>query len=161
MMKYYDSISKGYEELYGEEQLSKAMIVLDNIKPSKKQLLLDVGCGSGAFLELCQCRKIGLDPSLKLLKKSKGFVVQGKAEYLPFKDRCFDFVVSITAIHNFDNVKKAINEIKRVAKSMVIISLLRQSKNFDKIRAELEKSFLVKKIILEKKDAIFVLNNKI
>ncbi len=160
-MSYYDSISKGYEELYGEEQLSKARIILENIKPNKKQYLLDIGCGSGAFLELCECKKVGIDTSLGLLKKAKNFVVQGKAESLPFKDKSFDYVVSITSIHNFDDIDKAIKEIKRVAKGKVIISLLRKTNDFDKISKKLEKNFLLKKVILEKKDAIFFLNNKI
>ena len=161
MKTYYDSISKGYEKLHGEEQLNKARIILNNIKPRKEQYLLDIGCCSGAFLELCECKKVGIDPSFELLKKSKSFVVQGKAESLPFKDKSFDFVVSITSIHNFDNIDKAIKEIKRVAKAKVVISLLRQAKDFDKISKKLEKNFFVEKIILEKKDAVFVLNNKI
>ena len=159
MIKYYDSISKGYEELYGAEQLNKARIILDNIKPRKNQTLLDIGCGSGSFLELCECIKIGIDPSFKLLKKAKSFVVQGKAESLPFKDKSFDFVVSITSMHNFENIDKAIQEISRVAKGKVLISLLRKAKNFGKISKKLEENFLIKKVILEKKDAIFVLNN--
>ena len=161
MKTYYDSISKGYEELHGEEQLNKARIVLDNIKPRKNQTLLDIGCGSGSFLELCKCRKIGLDPSFDLLKKARHFIVQGKAEHLPFKDKSFDHVVSITSIHNFDDLDKAIEEIKRVAKGRVVISLLRQAKDFDNIRLKLEKNFSIEKVILEKKDAIFVLNNNI
>ena len=62
-------------------------------------------------------------------------------------------------MHNFDDTDKAIREIKRVAKDKVVISLLRQAKDFDKIRAKLEKDFLVEKMILEEKDAIFMLKN--
>lgn len=157
MARYYDSISKGYDELYGGEQLSKARIVLDLIKPKKTDKLLDVGCGTGFFLEICGCDATGIDPSEELLKQAKGNVVQGSAEKLPFDDNNFDFVVSLTAIHHFEDLDKALSEIKRVGKGKVVVSLLKSSSRAEEIERKLEKEFKVEKIILEKKDIIYLL----
>lgn len=153
----YDHISESYERLYGGEQLNKTMIILENINPSKKQWLLDVGCGTGKFLQHCRCNKIGIDPSHEMLKE-KTNVLQAQAETLPFRDNSFDFVVSITAIHNFKDVDKAIEEIKRVAISKIVITVLRMSVEFEDISAKLENNFDVEKVILEKKDAIYFLS---
>ena len=66
-----------------------------------------------------------------MLKKSDGLAVCGGAEQLPFKDSCFDCVVSLTALHHAD-LSKAISEINRVAKpnADIAISFLKQAANF-------------------------------
>lgn len=153
----YDAISNGYEELHGQEQLNKGRIILDNLNLKKDDWLLDIGCGPGQLLEMCDCQCIGIDPSFKLLAQSKKHVIQARAEQLPFKDNSFDYVVSITAIHNFDNIDKAIQEIKRVAKQHVAISLLKNTARFEEIEDKLKENFKIHKIILENKDAIFFL----
>ena len=45
-MGYYSSISKGYDELYGEEQLNKLSIIKNSIKINKSAKMLDVGSPS-------------------------------------------------------------------------------------------------------------------
>jgi len=152
-MNYYDQISAGYEKLHGEEQLAKARIVLENLKIKPADLLLDVGCGTASYLSIFQCRKIGIDPSFELLKQAKIPVVQGKAEELPFPDNSFDIVLSLTAIHHTD-IRKALSEIKRVAKRDIVISVLKKAKNFEEIEKEI--SILnVKKRIEEAQDIIW------
>ena len=46
-MGYYDAISEGYDDLHGEEQENKLAIIKEKLKIGEKDLLLDVGCGSG------------------------------------------------------------------------------------------------------------------
>ncbi len=160
-MTYYDKISKGYNELYGEEQLKKINIILNNIKIKKSDKLLDVGCGTGFYLNLFKCNVTGVDPSEELLKQCKHKTVKANAEELPFKDDEFDWVISITAIHNFKNIDKALDEIKRVGKHFVF-SILKKSKKFDHIADLIKKKINIKKIIIEEKDVIvFCINNKI
>ena len=121
-MKYYNSISEGYNELYGEEQKKKARILKQHLKI--KGLLLDIGAGTGISTEEFkdQATCILLDPSLEMLKKAKGLRVCASAEALPFKNKSFDTIVSLTALHHV-NLEMALKEIDRVKKSNAEVGL--------------------------------------
>lgn len=155
-MTYYDEISKGYEELHREEQEKKLAIVKENIKVYKNDLLLDVGCGTGVTSNF-GCNVVGLDPSIKLLDKCSFPIkkVLGEAENIPFKDKTFDIVVSITAIQNFHDIEKGLKEIKRVGKERYILSFLKKSPKKEEINALIRKYFDVKRVIEEDKDIIY------
>ena len=158
-MNYYNSIAKGYDELHKEEQLNKLRIITKNLKIKKSDFLLDVGCGTAFSLEHFNCHKVGIDPAMGLLKqnKSRHNLIHAKAENLPFKDKSFDTVISITAIHNFDSVNKALKEIKRVVKNEIIITILKKSKKLNTIEKKVKEQFRVKKTIKEKRDTILFL----
>ncbi len=154
-MTYYDTISKSYNELYQEEQLKKLTIIKNNIKINKNTKILDIGCGTGISSEF-DCYVVGIDSSIELLKQNKNngkFL--GIAEALPFKDDSFDYVISITAIHNFKDINKAIKEMKRVCNGRFVFTVLRNSNRFNFIKNLIEKNFKVDKVIEEDKDAIF------
>lgn len=167
-MDYYDQISEGYGELHEDEQLRKAMIIAEQIRPRQDELLLDVGCGPATYISLFSCIKVGIDPSKELLRKAieaeEGkedcFFIQARAEALPFRDMSFDYVISVTAVHNFTDVKKGLSEIRRVAKGKVVLSVLKRSSKFGQIEKLIEELFEIKKIILEDKDAVFLLEPK-
>ena len=155
-MDYYNSISDSYNELHKEEQLNKIGLIKDNLKIKKADFLLDVGCGTGIFAEEFNCIKIGIDPSIEMLKQGKNaFYIQAFAEHLPFKDKAFDFVISVTAIHNFKNIRKGLEEIKRVSKKDVALSILKRSSKIDEIKNHIKKLFKITKIIEGDKDVIF------
>ncbi len=89
--------------------------------------ILDVGCGKGFLLyELSQVvpgvEVVGLDISDYAIEHAKEEVKpalkQGHAKKLPFENDSFDFVVSITTLHNlylFD-LMDALREIERVGR---------------------------------------------
>jgi ubiquinone/menaquinone biosynthesis C-methylase UbiE len=157
-MTYYDEISSGYEELHREEQLKKLDLISRYFKPNKNNLLLDVGCGTGLTTKPWQCRKIGLDPAIKLLKRAgNGVWINAEAENIPFQDNTFDIVVSITAIQNFHDIEKGLNEIKRVGKDRFVLSFLKKGEKADKIKKLIEERFDVKEIIEQEKDLIFLI----
>jgi len=141
-MKYND-IAKSYDKLYGEEQIKKVKLILENISIKKTDWLLDVGCGTGVSTSLFECNKIGIDPSEKLIFQAVKRIpaIIGKGEELPFNDGIFDIVVCITAIHNFEDYKKGISEMKRVCKEggRIIITLLKKSEKFEEIKKAIEK----------------------
>jgi len=158
---YYDSLSEGYQELHGEEQLTKARIIRDNLQIKKRFKLLDVGCGTGFYLNIFDCYVFGIDPAQKLLEKNPFPSQNACAENIPFPDNSFDTVISITAIHNFSDKEKSFEEIKRVAKpkAQLAFSVLKKALQFEKIDNLIKKHFLLKKIILEEKDVIYFLEN--
>jgi ubiquinone/menaquinone biosynthesis C-methylase UbiE len=157
-MQYYNKIAKGYEELYGEEQQKKMNLILQHVKVKKSDLLLDIGCGTGLTTKDWNCRKIGLDPAIQLLKRACGsHFINAEAEHIPFKDKSFDIVISITAIQNFHDIKKGLEEIKRVGKSRFVLSFLKKSEKAELIADLIEKSFKIKKILVEEKDIIYII----
>jgi len=164
-MEYYNSISQGYDELHGEEQLKKLNIIKQNININPDAKLLDVGCGSGISTEFFYFidDKTGIDPSEELIKiakqkNPKTKYIVGKAESLPFKNREFDFVLSLTAIQNFDDAEKGLREIKRVGKDSAVfaLSFLKRSPKKDIILQKMHEIFKIKEIIEEDKDLIVI-----
>ena len=154
-MAYYDKISSAYDELYGDEQAGKVNAIKSGLKIEKNSRLLDVGCGTGISSDF-QCFAVGLDPSIGLLRKNKNRMkVMGAAETLPFKDGSFDYVISVTSMHNFYNLDNSLKEISRVGKNYFVFSVLKKSGSFQEIKTAIEKNFKVCNIAEEDKDAIF------
>ena len=154
MKNFYSVIANSYNFLYREEQEKKLDIIEKFLKINKNTTILDVGCGTGISLERFQnkCKEIiGLDPNKELLKQCKGKTILGKAEKLPFKDKSFDIVISLTSLHH-TNLKKSISEIKRVAKKQIVISFLKKSRKLE-LAKELLKDFKQRE---SEKDLIFL-----
>jgi ubiquinone/menaquinone biosynthesis C-methylase UbiE len=161
-MNYYDEISEGYEELHKEEQLKKVNIILSKLKIKPTDCLLDVGCGTGLYLDLFKCNVVGVDPAKKLLEKYKGKnkIVLARAEELPFSDKSFNIVTSITAIQNFEDIKKGLGEIERVGKDRYVLSALKRSAKIGRIEKLINDMFIVDERIEEEKDLIFLCYKK-
>ncbi|MBI3021751.1 MAG: class I SAM-dependent methyltransferase [Candidatus Omnitrophica bacterium] len=90
--------------------------------------ILDVGCGKGFLLyEFTQVipgvEVAGIDISQYAIdhakEEVKPFLRVGSAVSLPWPDRTFDFVISITTLHNLYNyeLRSALKEIGRVGKT--------------------------------------------
>ena len=154
-MTYYDSISAGYNELHNAEQEAKVRTILSQL--GKIEGLLDVGCGTGKAIAQVKCRKIGIDPSFELLKQASFPVVQGIGEALPFKDDSFDTVLCVTALHNFDNPKKGLEEMKRVGRKQFAITVLKKAKEYKKLCSLIKDQFTCSEVD-NKHDTIFVCN---
>ncbi len=152
-MNYYDSIADGYDELHEEEQKKKLEIIKKNLNP--KGLILDLGAGTGISAKFFK-NIILLDPSKEMLKKAKGKKVIAKAEKIPFPDKIFDAIISVTALHH-TNIKEVIKEIKRVSKDncKYAFTILKKAKNYNKIIKELKKNFKLREIN-EEKDTILI-----
>ncbi len=142
-MNYYTHIAKGYDALHAEEQQRKKKIVL-SIMPPVTGYILDIGCGTGLSL---QKKMIGLDPSYAMVQEAKKkkyrLLVQGYGENLPFKDKAFDLVQCITALHNFHNWQKGLAEMQRVTKQWILLSLLKKAKTYPKIVSVLRQKFTI------------------
>lgn len=157
-MDYYDKIARGYEELYRDEQLKKLELIQKEMQTARNSLLLDIGCGSGISMELWKCKKIGVDTAFELLKiaKQKGlFVVLARAECLPFKDKSFDVITSISAVHHFE-MDRAFSEIKRVGKEgkKTVISIPKRVEKAEDIKNKLLKFFQATKFLEGEKEII-------
>ncbi len=153
---YYDAIAAGYEELHREEQWRKVQSILDLLVIKKSDALLDVGCGTGFYLGAFPCKVMGVDPSAELLKQNPFPHLQATAESLPFPDSTFDIVISVTAIHNFQDIRKGLEEIRRVGKKRFALTVLKKSPKARLIRSLLEELFPHMKQLADEHDFIFL-----
>lgn len=152
---YYFGIAEGYDELYGEEQRRKLKIIAEHFVP--RAPLLDIGAGTGIAIRFFGVSGVALDPSEDMLKLYDGKKVIGSAESLPFPDKSFNSIVSLTALHHVADVDKAVMEIRRVSRDgcNYVFTILKKAKNFDELKSKLEKYFNLIEIS-EGKDLILV-----
>src|SRR5215211_3984442 len=89
------------------------------------QLVLDIGCGVGAFLRLVEARgarAFGLDASAALLEVARQRVPDadlrvGDMEALPYDDDTFDLVCGFSSFFFANDIVAAVREAGRVAKA--------------------------------------------
>jgi ubiquinone/menaquinone biosynthesis C-methylase UbiE len=129
MQGFYDVIAESYDELYQEEQQEKIDLIKPYLNLKKSDHLLDVGCGTAFYLDDFNCQCIGVDPSEKMLSfySGKQNVLVAVAENLPFQANDFDVVTSFTAIQNFKNIKKGLDEIKRVGTDLFVLTFIKRN----------------------------------
>jgi len=127
---YWDGDRKicygGYRYMEGRwEKVARAMVGQYGIKPGDK--ILDVGCGKGFLLYdftkvVPDLELHGIDISEYAIANAKEEIKDrlqvGNATSLPYPDNYFDFVFSITTLHNLPcyDLDKALREIERVSK---------------------------------------------
>lgn len=115
----YDPIIEWF--LHGEDKVRKRMA--ERIPDFERGL--DIGCGTGTFLEVLRNKKsgelYGLDISKRMLRAAKrkhsGMeFLRGSALHLPFRDSSFDAVFSTMMMHHLTHEERvaALGEIRRV-----------------------------------------------
>jgi ubiquinone/menaquinone biosynthesis C-methylase UbiE len=153
MHSYYDEIARGYDELYQEEQEEKVRFVKEILEKRAEKIIgpsLDVGCGTGIALR--EWGLFGVDPSFRLLNNIQGGVVQAEAEHLPFPDHSFVWVVSLTALQNFIDPRRGLEEMKRVGQGKQIISFPKKSPKRATLTRMLREVFPTVEMIEQKRD---------
>ncbi len=166
--KYYDGVSSGYDELHGEEQRQKLLIINKELNFSKHHKILDVGGGTGISVEILNSKVVILEPSSKMidqgLLKRRFDYVNDFAENIAeiFEENEFDAIISLTSAHHFHDLNKVMLGIKKALKdeSDLVITMLKKSDKLDLIKKEFEKNFLLKKEMVEEKDVILFFKNK-
>ena len=118
----YNAISSSYDNRYEEDQWANIRNELKElIANNNYQNILEVGCGTGYWLNAVKSEKtkiFGLDYSIGMLKKAGETgrcknVVNGDANFLPFRKKYFDFIFCLNAIHHFQNKKQFIIDAKK------------------------------------------------
>lgn len=131
--KYYDILAPVYQftqSLYyrlegGEEKARNEY--LQFVPVNEADCVLEISVGNGANIRFMSrnAEFFGIDVSWGQLRRCLklggkfGFNVnlfQAEAEHLPFQDEAFDVVFNVASINYFEDRKKAIDEMFRVAK---------------------------------------------
>lgn len=95
---------------------------LDGLVPEKNAKILDVGCGTGANLEMLaqygQARGVDVsDDALEFCRKKGLDAQKGLAEELPFEDESFDLVTALDVVEHLDDDIAGLKEMHRVLKT--------------------------------------------
>lgn len=124
--RFYNRIMWGYSITGYGPFTSRAL------NSSQDGWVLDAGCGSLAFnaklyADYSDRPVVLLDHSLKLLKIAKSrltklhggmpqnmIFLQGDALQLPFREKCFETILSLNLLHVFEDLKEPLMEFKRV-----------------------------------------------
>jgi ubiquinone/menaquinone biosynthesis C-methylase UbiE len=119
----YDRIATTYDRRYRENDYSgvEAAIVAF-VGERCQQRVLEVGCGTGHWLDVLARRGIGVtgvDPSAGMLAQAtihtpRGVLVQGSAEHLPYARESLGRVFCINAFHHFEDKVAFVSEGMRV-----------------------------------------------
>lgn len=82
--------------------------------------ILDIGCGTGANLELLsefgEAEGVDVSPDALAFCRARGLrnVRQGEAEHLPYDDRSFDLVTGLDVVEHLDDDVAGLKEMRRV-----------------------------------------------
>jgi ubiquinone/menaquinone biosynthesis C-methylase UbiE len=96
------------------------------------ETILEVGSGPGYIAQHVDNVYMGIEQSYPLCEKcntlAKKPCIQGEASNLPFKDNSFDYIICIGVLQYFPDhayTRKALGEMKRVARKGVYIGSIR------------------------------------
>ncbi|MBN1253876.1 MAG: class I SAM-dependent methyltransferase [Deltaproteobacteria bacterium] len=106
-------------------ELKRFRKIQDLLRLSNNDNFLDIGCGSGYFLNKAICKRgVGVDISDLMVKtarrncgnNNRKLIVQSDAESLPFKNKSFDKIVSTEVIEHIQHPHALLEEMERVSK---------------------------------------------
>lgn len=130
---YSDELAVAQVHRYDEGQRKiKTMKVREQLAIFGGQFVLDLGCGPGVFSNLCS--KLGAsvvamdfaESMLAITKQRHGLkfpIIQGEANFLPFKDNVFDTVIALDVIEHVYELEAVLSEVQRVTKRDSIMLL--------------------------------------
>jgi 2-polyprenyl-6-hydroxyphenyl methylase / 3-demethylubiquinone-9 3-methyltransferase len=167
---YYNSIAKGYGELYHEEQENKIEKIKKYLNVENKSIL-DLGSGDGVlnkFIDLENNKLFSVDISDKLLKinsnkKQNKFCLDIQKEKLDLPDNSINLIISMSVFQDLENFENIISEIKRIAKkeTIIIISLIKISKKLETVEKLLIKNFNLAEKLEDEIDMVFICYTKV
>ncbi len=131
----YDAWFDRHQEMYAAE-----LRAIERFIPAGKGDGLEVGVGSGKFalpLEI----KTGVDPAAAMLKKAAAAGIKvfcGVAEFLPFADQSFDFVLMVTTICFVDDLVQSFREAFRVLRpgGFIVVAFVDKNSNLGRYYLE-------------------------
>ena len=142
----YDSSAEIYDNRYKDIQDKKYKEIFSRVDISGKKAILDVGCGTGTFLDIISksqvngTKLVGIDLSFEMIKIAHeknpdiDFIV-ADSDALPLRDVSFSSVFSVTHLQNLPEPEKTLNEMIRISmqETLIAISILRKTWSIEKL----------------------------
>ncbi|MCZ2126177.1 MAG: class I SAM-dependent methyltransferase [Anaerolineales bacterium] len=129
----YDPIANQYNQRYpAAQKWPRGQALLDLAERVRAETILEVGCGTGFWLNLLRQRGrkvFGADYSLGMLHQAKGqpaplHLAQADATRLPYPSSTFDLVYCVDAIHHFGDHRAFVAEAARLLKPRGALAVL-------------------------------------
>jgi ubiquinone/menaquinone biosynthesis C-methylase UbiE len=128
--RQYDRLSRRYDRRWAGYVRRTADLLEHHARIAPGERVLDVGCGTGAFLERLMVATTeryaaGVDVSPAMLAEARRRLsdyphvdlLEARAEALPFEDGTFDVVVSASVLHYTERPRDALTEAGRVLRA--------------------------------------------
>jgi len=145
----YDSTANRYDARYRDIQKQKYFEIFSEIEMVKNGTIIDVGGGTGLFLDYLQNKNFTIvitDISFEMLKEGRkkylhGFFICADSEYLPLRKSSGDLVTCISVIQNLESPQKTLEECYFIVKKKKLFVLTALKKLFDleKLAKKVEK----------------------
>ena len=123
--KVWNRIAESWSN-FRQKPEKKTFELSEKWKPGK---ILDVGCGNCRNLLPFYEKRFdcyGIDFSENMIREAKKYISKknmkvnlkiGDITKLPFKDKCFDNIISFAVLHHLKNPEDGIREIRRILKA--------------------------------------------
>lgn len=112
----YDRLAREYDERWAGYIGSSVRHTLDRLHVAPGEIILDVGCGTGALQKQLGDAVVGVDLSTGMLAHASGTRAASDVMRLPFRAQTFDVVASTSSLHYWTEPIQALREIRRVIK---------------------------------------------
>ncbi len=129
----YDTLSPGYDELYGREQVEKYRECFRLLRITCLGRVLDAGCGTALLLEYLHSNNtpyrayVGIDKSAGMLRQARpklrgeDHLIQADIHHLPIRDKALDQAFMFTVIHHL-RAGEALDELARTVRGPIVVS---------------------------------------
>lgn len=133
LVKHYVEWEKSKSGRFALEREKDLILKIIYDWKRRHQRLLDIGCGTGYFLEMFWKTGFditGVDSSLSMLDRSKSRLGYraglhlGTGDHLPFEDKEFDYVSILTVLEFCHDPVEVLREARRVCKKEILIGFL-------------------------------------
>jgi ubiquinone/menaquinone biosynthesis C-methylase UbiE len=145
-IRHYDKTAETYDQQYQEEQDLKMTAALEALRPpiDGNTVILDAGCGTGIlfpYIARKTKQTVGIDTSIKLLKKAKAktkayhniALIKADVDFLPFKSETFTHIFAFTLLQNVPKPRTSLEEIRRVTQSDATVVVTGLRKHFTQV----------------------------
>lgn len=129
-------------DMMNENHKNLAQWSVNHLEISKKDIILDIGCGGGVnvkrFLKMTDNNVYGIDYSDVAVKKSielnkkavedkRCEIIKGSVSKLPFEDNSFDIITAFETVYFWPDFENDLKEVKRVLKDGGIIFIANEA----------------------------------
>jgi SAM-dependent methyltransferase len=116
----YDTIGQSYST-FRRADLRLQRTILETLDGTNR--VVNVGAGAGSY-EPSDRSVVAVEPSITMIRQRQrdcAPVVQATADNLPFPDDSFDAALAVLTLHHWNDWRKGVREMSRVAKTRVVI----------------------------------------